>query len=102
MANSHENVQYMLFVIKLSCLSALSTVSVRELQIDCSMEYFYFGLVVSIYVFVLRLANDALFLVDQEKITNLAKLGKVSKAPKTLNDLFVCIYIYIYVVKYNF
>lgn len=59
------------------------------------MEYFYFGLVVSIYVFVLRLASNPLFLSSEEQITNLAKLGKVSKAPKTLNDLFFCIHIFL-------
>lgn len=60
------------------------------------MEYFYFDLVASIYVFVHRLANNPLFSADEEQITNLARSGKVSKAPKTLNDLFFCVYIYIY------
>lgn len=87
--------QYIFFVIKMSCFSALSTMSVRKLQIDFSIEYFYFGLVVSVYVFVLRLANNTSFLMDEEQITNLAKLVKVIKTPKTLNDLLFYIYIYI-------
>jgi len=65
------------------------------------MKYFSFALVVSTYVFVLRLANNPLFLVDEEQITNLADLGKASKAPKTLNYLFFCIHACSCFLKYH-
>lgn len=66
---------------------------VSQIITDFSVECFYFGLVVSVYMFGFRLANNSSFLMDEEQITNLAKLFKVIKAPKTLNDLLFYIYI---------
>lgn len=39
---------------------------VSQVITDFSAEYFYFGLVVSVYMFVLRLANNSSFLMDEE------------------------------------